>query len=403
MKKFLLIIAWEYEGYHSDQGVALSRRITQVAESFNTHGWEVAVIHCDHRKESGEAPFKITTEKNGIKRIAVKFTSKLLDTSRSAILRKLETLYYVAFKGDRTSKWAKDVIDNEGHFGLNRKPDYIISFYEPRVSILLGNYFSQKWGAPWIQDIQDPILEGISPSSRKLSARWVGKMLKPAKAIVHISPEWAEIDGKVIGRKIETIRHAIPQNDVAPDPTVDLLKDHRGSFNVFYGGSLSADIQSLSLLKQVMEAGRKEGVDVKVFLGGNKIVEKLFRDELGDEGLVYLGWLSRDMMNKYILSCDCTVVIPWSKARIGIPSKFYELCIYPKPIWIIGNDLGAFDTLLGEWKHPPILIGDFEYQKDALMRASRGDYSGMFVLGRCKGKPLRANDLYGEYVKLMQK
>jgi hypothetical protein len=400
MKRSLLIFAWEYEGYHSKQGTALSRRITQVAEGFNANGWHVTAIHCDHRNECGDAPFKIATEANGITRIAVKLTSRLDAYNSNVLLRKLETLYYVALKGDKTSKWAQDVIGNFGSFGV-KKPDYILSFYEPRVTLLLGNYFSKKLGVPWIADVQDPILEGISAGTVPLSRRWLRGVMRSAKAAVHISPEWAEADGITMGRKMETIRHAIPEQEITPAGNTNLLEEYNDTFKIFYGGSLSADIQSLSLLRQVAEDAMQRGRKVRIFVAGNENCYNLFRQELGDTYLTHLGWLSRELMNQYILSCDCTLVIPWSKERVGIPSKFYELCVYPKPIWIIGGDLGAFDSLLREWQHPPIAIGSFDYQQEALAKAMNGDNSGMFNLSACKGQYLTASDLYGEYVKLM--
>jgi len=205
-----------------------------------------------------------------------------------------------------------------------------------------------------------------------------------------------------MGREVATIRHAIPMRTIAPPSKEHLLKDHSTSFNIFYGGSLSTNIQSLELLKKVLDDAKQAGTTAHIFLAGNTFAYDLFRKQLGDDYLTHLGWLSRDQMDQYILSCDCTLVIPWSKERVGIPSKFYELCIYPKPIWVIGGDLGAFDTLLAEWQHPPLPIKDFELQKKTLAKAVNNDFSGMFSLSNCKGNYLTAKDIYIPYSKLMK-
>lgn len=401
MSKCLLMFAWEYEGYHSERGTALVRRIRQVAESFNNNGWQVVVIHKDQRNECKEKPYLINIEKNGIKRISIKLDAHIEDFDKSVLLRKLETFYYVTFKGDRSHKWAAKVQEHFDSFGI--KPDYILAFYTPRVPLYLGAYYSKKLGVPWIADIQDPLLGGISKAAYQLCVNWSKKTLKSAKSVVHVSPEWAKMDGEIIGRKIETIRHAIPDKISAPltKPDADFMSAFKDSFNIFYGGSLSANIQSLELLKRVTLAAIAKGAKVHILVAGNMNAFTLFKNEFGDEIVKHLGWLTPEQMNQYIMHCNCTLVVPWSKERIGIPSKFYELCIFPKPIWIIGNDLGAFDTLLAEWKHPKINIDSFEYQMNALEQAIDGDYSKMFTVDKCNSHLLKANEIYNEYIKLM--
>jgi hypothetical protein len=395
------MIAWEYEGYHSERGTALVRRIRQVAESFNNNGWKVVVIHKDQRNECKDKPFVINTEKNGIKRISVKLDELIEDYDKNVLIRKLETFYYITFKGDRSYKWASKVKDHFDSFGI--KPDYIISFYTPRVPLYLGNYYSRKLGVPWIADIQDPLLGGISKSAYQLSVKWTKKVLSTARAVVHVSPEWADIDGKIIGRKIETIRHAIPDNTTHQmvEPPPGFIDNYKDSFNIFYGGSLSAKIQSLALLRQTVQAAIENGAKIHLLVAGNLNAYTLFKNEFGDEVVKHLGWLTPLQMKQYITHCNCTLVVPWSKDRVGIPSKFYELCIFPKPIWIIGNDLGAFTTLLDEWKHPKIGIDSYSYQLNALQNAMTGNYNKMFTIDKCNGHLLKANELFEEYIKLM--
>ncbi len=404
MKKRLLIFSWEYNGYHSVQGTALSKRPRQVAESFNDNHWDVTVIHRDGINECGNEPFKINTEKNGITRIVVKSKDDTDIITENAVLRKLETLYYLTFHGDRTYKWAKDVIANFDKFGIRDKPDYLLSFFTPRVPLFLGNYFSQKLGAPWLADLQDPIYEGVSKKSWFFCRRWMKSILSSAHAIAHISPEWAKIDAERLGMTVSTIRHAIPPKVSMPEDLNNerFLREYAGNFNVFYGGSISPDIQSLRLLKDVISHAGQLGIHVKVLLAGNNQAYTLFRNELGMDVVKHLGWLSPAEMNRYIFNCNCTLVVPWSKERIGIPSKFYELCSYPKPIWVIGNDLGAFKSLLQEWQHPAIDVGNLGYQEMALMAAVKNDYSHMFNLSNCKGSTLTTQGLYAEYSRLMQ-
>jgi hypothetical protein len=403
MSRHLLIFSWEYNGYHSVQGTALSKRPRQVAESFRARGWEVTVLHKDHRNESGSGRYHINTEENGIRRIAIRSTDDTGINQSNPLLRKLETLYYIALHGDRTYKWAADVIACYDELGIDNKPDHILSFFSPRVPLFLGNHFSRKLGVPWTADIQDPIYEGVAKKMWYFCRGWMKSVLRSATARVHISPEWAAIDAGRLGMEVHTIRHAIPQAVQPPahNNKEKFEAEHGGNFNVFYGGSLSPDIQSMEVLQAVITKAAEQGVRIRILLAGNENAYNLLCKGVGAAAVHHLGWLSPEEMNQYIFNCHCTLVVPWSAERIGIPSKFYELCSYPKPIWIPGNDLGAFATLLQEWQHPPIASDNVPQQLEAALRAARGDNSLLFNTSACKGKMLHAADICDAYTTLM--
>ncbi len=123
------------------------KRPRQVAESFNTNGWDVTVIHKDQKNENIDKDYSVSFEENGVKRISVRLNKDVSYINKYPLLRKIETLYYTTFYGDRTYKWATDVVNNFSSFNI-AKPALIISFFTPRVPLYLGNYFSRKLGAP---------------------------------------------------------------------------------------------------------------------------------------------------------------------------------------------------------------------------------------------------------------
>lgn len=405
MAKKLLLFALEYYGYHSVRGTALSKRARQISESFSTDGWEVTVIHKDQVNECGNDAFKIFNERERIKRISVKCEENFEDFEKNGFIRKIETLSYITFYGDRSHRWAINVIKYYNEFGISEQQDHIIALYQPRAPLHLGNYFSKKLNVPWIADLQDDVFRGIAKNTIFLSAIWMRRILKTAKAISQVSPEWAETDGKHLGYKINVIRHAIPDAIKMPEINVvpEQFSKNKGSFNIFYGGSLSPHIQSLDVLKKVLSYANSINLSFKIFIAGNESVYNHFCHELGSQHIIQLGWLSKDEMNKYIFNCNCTLVITTSVMSGWLPSKFYELCSYPKPIWIIGGDIDAFTSLLNEWKHNRILTGDFEYQKKALLEGVNSNYEYFFNLNNCKGEYLVAANLNKEYLKLMQR
>ena len=394
----LLIFAWEYYGYHSKQGAALSRRITQVAEAFKSNGWEVVVIHRDHLDEGKGQPFYIQNEQNGIKRIEVKL-SKNIAPGKNPVFRMAETMFYLTFRGDRTYRWAQDVITHYDELKIE-KPSLIISFYTPRGPLYLGNYFSKKLGIPWIADLQDELTEGISPSMYGNCRFWARKTLASAAAVVQVSGEWAEAEQKFLGRKVAVIRHAVP--DV---PTADVIAKPRidTPFTVFYGGSIDFNNQSLTVLRELLSRSSSFLKPVKITFAGNEATYDRFKKSLGEAAPVeYLGWLDDKKYREAITRCDCCLVLPWSTLpRQVIPSKFYELCAFNKPVWIVGNDTGAFDHLMTEWGHPRVTTGDVEMQLKALNKAISGDTGLMFNLANCEGAILRTGDIYGRYMALL--
>ncbi len=403
--KSLLLFALEYNGYNSVRGTALSKRARHLAESFTHNGWEVTVVHKDQVNECGDQPFLVDTTQKAIKRVSIKSSENIDKYEPNVFLRKVMTLSYVTFYGDRSYKWAKDAINYFSEYNKGKQHHLIISIFTPRAPLFLGKHFSKSLHIPWIADLQDDIFRGISKGTTFFSALWMKSVLKSAQAIVHVSPEWAEADARILGLNISTIRHGIPDIVAAKSESnniPDLIKTSSNSFNIFYGGSLAPKIQSTSILKKVIQLAAEQQVEVKIFVAGQEAVSQHFRNELGAQHVVALGWLSQEQMNNYIFSCDCCLLIPLStNQRIGIPSKFYEYCSYQKPIWIIGEDSGAFTSLLAEWKHPDILFGDPDFQLKALLAAVNENLNNFFNLKNCKGHPTMARDLYGEYAKLL--
>ncbi len=398
MKKQLLIFAWEYDGYHSISGGALSRRIRQVAEDFEKNGWQAIVIHRDQRGECGHTPFVIKTEPSGVQRIVVRSVKNVSDYSRFTLLRKLRTFYYVAFHGDRSYKWANNVIKYFDKLGITR-PDLIISFFTPRGPLFLGHHFGAKLHTPWIADLQDNFDHGISQVLIPENKRWTKKILTTAQAVVHVSTEWAETDGKLLELNIKTIRHAVPNATTK----TDTVQHPDKPFTIFYGGSLSEQDQSLYVLKKAINDIDTFPRPVELLIAGTTPTFESFARVLGDAITVKnLGWLNKQDYNAQLAACDCSLVIPWSTPpRQVVPSKFYELCGYGKPIWMVGNDTGGFAYLLEEWKHPAIATTNIGFQQKALLAAINGNFSLMFNMQNCAQNYIKEDDLFKKYTELI--
>ncbi len=398
-KKQLLIFALEYFGQHTVQGTALAKRPTQVAESFIDNGWDVVFVHRDGRDECGEKPFVVKNEANGITRIVVKMQGSYTDDHLPAPVRKVLTYYYVTYRGDRSYRWAEDAMHCIESCGVTLNPDLILGFYTPRGPLFLASHYARKLNVPWVADIQDPILSGISPGMSGQAISWMRKTLKTARSIFHISPASARHDAALLHMQITNLWHAVPE--MVPDRPQDkedsLLSDYKDCFNVFYGGSVTEAQQPFTQVNQVIARAAEKGLRIVVHLAGNKNAETIFSRNLGPDHFHYLGWLDTTTVHKYIMNCQCTMVIPF-KTKIVVPSKLFELCAYPRPVWVIGEDSGSFADLMTDWGIEGYKVADAEYQTAAVLAAATGDFSKMLSLDRCTRPIVRASDLFDHYL-----
>ncbi len=397
----LIVFAWEYYGYHSKGGTALSRRVAQVANSFLDNGWSVTVVHKDQIGESGNNSYYIE-EKGTFKRISVKQQHNTDPSSiANPFVRKIQTAYYVLFKGDRSHQWTNDVLAIQDVI-LSNKPDLIISFYTPRGPLTLGSVFSQITSTPWIADLQDELKEGLSTQMISLSRMWAEKILKSAAAVVQVSPEWAEQDSIFCGRKVSCIRHAIPVvNSLTPS------KQNSDYFDIFYGGSLHKGSQSLHILVEVFKQLKLKNLTSKIrlVLASNSDTVSTISECLSPYVTIKsMGWLSQDEYLTVIAQCNCFLVVPWSSLpRKVIPSKFYELCAWDLPIWVVGEDTGAFEILMREWEHPLLESNNIEKQTKLIEDILNGVDNKLFRISNCKGNPLYTSSLFDSYQQLLNK
>ncbi len=397
-----MLVAYEYPGYHSKSGAALARRVKQVAESFELNGWQVTVVHKDQVGETGDKLCVVKKESASITRIPVRSDRSEFSVFERSIFRRLFTLYCLLKKGDRTYRWAESARRSLPLSQLSR-PDLVISFFTPRGPIVLGRYFAKKYDAPWIADLQDELDQGTLSSNKYFSALngylshvWVKKILSAAKAVVHVSPEWANVDSAILGRHIACIRHAM-----ADHRTEIYNRTDSTEFRVFYGGSIEPAGQELETLNKVLLEVRAQK-PVKLIMAGGEKAHYAFRNSLDESiDIEYAGWLDAEAYSQTIKSSHCCLIVPWSGAdRQAIPSKFYEVCTM-RPVWIVGKDSGAFSSLVGDLKHPLGRYGDVAFNVSALEKAVAGDYSSMFTLDKCAVAPITERQLCEHYLRLV--
>jgi len=402
--KHLVIIAWEFPGVNSQQGTALAKRVGQIAKGFANENWKVTVIHKDQINENIplgnfiiEAPF----EGKEIKRYPVQGPN-LNEHYQNVLTRKISTFIYSLLFGDRSYNWAKNVI-KLFNTGAVQTPDLVISFFTPRGPLYCGKWLSQKYNIPWFADLQDNFDEGCSSQLRPFVKIWTQKILRSASKAIHVSPEWAERDGKILGINFVPIRHAIPYVKVSIEESKDFSKRNDRLLTILYAGSLNPVKQPPErLVKAVEELRNQDNLNIEIKIAGDQSVYEAFiKHSTNNTFISWLGWLNPEEMKKEFRKADCLLIISWADPkRLVVPSKLFEYIFYNKPILLAGEDSGSIVKLLQEWGHPNVLSKEKDQIKKSIFEGYHKNFSLMLLPEKCKKKPLTESELVLSYINL---
>jgi hypothetical protein len=376
----LLLLSWENPSEPSRQGTALARRVKQVLDGLCQYDCSITLVHYDHNNEvlDGHYYYNFNTiNQASVHRYAV---SAQINEDKNSVIRKLKTLCYSLTIGDRSGIWGVR------SFRLLRnkitKPDLILSFFTPRGPILLGFLFSKYFKSKWQVDFQDEFDHGLSSYLRWSTKLWTTQILKKAKLLTHVSPEWARRDGILLKKEFKVVRHAVNFNT----PVLSLTKDNL-DYTILYYGSLDFVKQNPSVFFAAFNSINSEAHSNIIFsYAGQKSVFDTFLTYVEDTRKIkYLGWLNQEKLYEEINKSDCLLLLPWSApGRQVVPSKMYEYASFSKPVLITGDDTGSMISLLKEWHHPNVVLRDADKVKCALKAILEGDDSRFFSKTKCK-------------------
>lgn len=337
-QKSILMISYEYEGFHSKQTTALVKRPRYIAEYFASIGYHVTVIF--------SANLNVSEEKEigrGILRLeGIQYKFKPVLENR--FLQKFRTIYYAYYKGDFSSAWAKKAQNRLEEKKI--KYHSIISFYTPRGPLYLGYLLAKQKPIPLVFDFQDPIYEGYqSEAGRKPLNHFYRKISKINPQITCVSQEWAE-ELRQFFNKVSHIPHAI-ENRISLEDQTDKHK-----LVIFYYGSIDFNFQNVGALLVFLSWAitHVPKLEIEFKFAGNEDTYLELEGRLSVLVPVkYLGWLDKEQLMKEISTTDILCLLSWEVSeRKGIPSKFYEYCRFDKPILILGEDAGGFEREFGK-------------------------------------------------------
>jgi glycosyltransferase involved in cell wall biosynthesis len=400
-----LVVAWEYPGVHSRRGAALARRVGQIVRGFADAEWAVTVAHRLNTEQdpARDAPVsEFTPDANIYTRHAIPGPSPDPRPGWWRLPARKAITAWTSFRhGDRSTSWARGALLHLRSTPIPA-PDVIVGCFTPRGPLALAADASRIWNTPWIADFQDPWWEGTSTAVRPLVALWTRRVLRSASVVVQVSPEWAAEMVPIIRRDVAVLRHAV-RTSGRREPAL-ARKDLSNGFTVLYAGSLNEEKQDVvPFLEAIGRVRRHEMRQVVVEIAGSEYVWEKFNraaSALGvSDTLRWLGWIDSRALAQRAAAADCLLVVPlFSPDRRGVPSKLFEYLEYGRPVLIAGRDSGAFDTLLAEWGHPPVVASSVDEIAGALSRAMQGDDGGLLTLEACRRAPVTERDLARTYI-----
>lgn len=339
MKKSILLICYEYEGFHSKQTTALVKRPKYVAEYLASKGYQITVLFSYNKTVQD---YRLIADRKNLRLEGIPYRFKPVLKNR--LLQKIRTAYFALIKGDFSSSWSEMAID---HLKKEKiKFDSIICFFTPRGPLYLGYLLAKTYKVPLFFDFQDPMYEGFPSSWGKVSLNYFYKRIAIQRPVVScVSKEWGKELEKFF-EKVNHIPHAI-ENRIRAEDRTDPDK-----LIIFYYGSIDFNFQNIDALLVFLSWANIHvpNSDIEFKFAGSKETYKELESRLSVLiPVTYLGWLDKESLYEEVSSSDILCLLSWEvNERKGIPSKFYEYCRFNKPILILGKDAGGFEQEFGE-------------------------------------------------------
>ncbi|WP_297338026.1 hypothetical protein [Algoriphagus sp.] len=339
MKKSILLICYEYEGFHSKQTTALVKRPKYVAEYLASKGYQITVLF-SYKRTIQEHRLLADGAKLKLEGIPYRFKPVL----KNRWIQKIRTAYFAFTKGDFSSSWSEMAMDRLKNEKV--KFDAVLCFFTPRGPLYLGYLVSKRYKVPLFFDFQDPMYEGFYSSLGRVPLNYFYKRIAKQKPVVScVSKEWGRELEEFFGQ-VNHIPHAIENKIKAEDKT------DPNKLVIFYYGSIDFNFQNIDALLVFLSWAtiHVPNTDIEFKFAGSKETYHELESRLSVLiPVIYLGWLDKESLFEEVSSSDILCLLSWEvNERKGIPSKFYEYCRFDKPILILGKDAGGFEQEFGE-------------------------------------------------------
>lgn len=383
----VLIFAHECSPHNRPESTIGAQRPAQFAKYLAEHGWraivicrdaahdrrldrlDVAAIHELVRRQLAEASSDecVVVATPSLKRDGLLdglwHWSKDCKFPGVGLLCKLFTILKF-FTGDYSQSWqpcarvaAEEV---RRHVGV----DCCVGEHSPDAGLFVARWYASTHCVPWVADFRDRIACQFGPRARRLYLPAARRLLSSAKALINVTPVWAEMDQTDFGIPASCITNGY---DPAEFSASNARESAHDTFTVFAAGKLNVGwsdpkevlalfLKGVRLFLGMVPESRRNRVRF-VFRGnGSDAVREAVRDHDLSGNADIEGFSPRAEILRSMQAADLLLLTtPLSKvdrhvfSRKGMyPGKVFEYFGARRPILCIPGDNGILDELLRE-------------------------------------------------------
>lgn len=370
----VLIFAHECAPYNRPESTAGAQRPAQFAKHLPEFGWRAIVICCDTRARGTgrvEALGEIVDEARRRVREAAPGASVVVPTPSLPSYGLVDGMWRAAVRGGRVGSLARKALTvakfPQGDYSYPWQPvaravasavatevaiDACVGEHSPDAGLFLAKWYSSQFGAPWVADFRDPILQPLTPLARNVYRPIARRLVSTASCTVNVSEAWAEMDRALFEKPAHTIPNGFDADEFAADEAPPT-----GPFQIAYMGRVDA-MQRMDLFLKGLGLARatvEDRFDVSfVYRGyGATTVARIAAQEgvadLVDAG----GHVERRQALGFMRSANMLLLLSIHTddayfARGFYPAKTFEYFGARRPILCVPGDGGVLDALLDE-------------------------------------------------------
>jgi glycosyltransferase involved in cell wall biosynthesis len=372
MTKNLLIFAHECAPYNRPQSTIGAQRPAQFAKHLPHYGWRAIVLCCDHKRRETLArreAAQVQAETRELLRQSDAAQSLIIPTpslrhdgpldcawricQNLKPLRKALTLAKFR-RGDWSQSWQPCARAAAEAVAREVKIDACLGEHGPDAGIFLARWFHAKHGAPWLADVRDPFLRPFRGLARRVYGRVARELVKTAAGTIAVTPVWAELDEKLLGKRVWCIPNGYDPEEFPPPQ-----KKTRGErFVIAFAGNIRETfdifIQGLWLLKSQLKRQEFEAVRFRYWGAAHEKVAKLAKEAGVSEVVETRPHTPRETVLQQLAQADLLLLLTLPEdtkqdkylAQGLYPGKLFEYWGARRPILCVPSDEGLLHDLL---------------------------------------------------------